>query len=185
MNNKIIINFVKKYKTRLLHLEAEEFLGWIVRHIPGMVGFIVRSFVYRFLFKKLGSSCLIYSGVYLTHTYGISIGSGGSITSGAALDGRGGITIGDFVLIGPHVYVSSSNHSFKKISIPIAEQGHNMKPVVIKDDVWIGANATILGGVTIGKGSVIGAGAVVTKDVPSYSIMGGVPARKIGSRKAH
>jgi acetyltransferase-like isoleucine patch superfamily enzyme len=58
-----------------------------------------------------------------------------------------------------------------------------MKPVIIKDDVWIGANAIILGGVTLGKGVIIGAGAVVTKSVPDYYVVGGVPAKKIYSRK--
>ena len=57
-----------------------------------------------------------------------------------------------------------------------------MKPVTIKNDVWIGANTTILGGVTIGKGVIVGAGAVVTKDVPDYTIVGGVPAKEIGFR---
>ena len=183
MGNKIIRNFIKQYKSYLLHLEAEEYLGWPTRHLPGMMGVLLRFFVYKILLKRLASFILVYPGVYLTHTYGISFGKNCSINSGAILDGRGGITIGDYVMIGPQVYIASSSHVYKDISVPMTLRGHYMKPVVIKNDVWIGANATILGGVTIGNGVIISSGAVVTKDVPDYYIVGGVPAKKIGSRK--
>ena len=62
------------------------------------------------------------------------------------------------------------------------EQGYNSAPIIIKDDVWIGTNVTILPGVKISRGSVLGAGSVVTKNVPSFSIFAGVPAKQIGSR---
>lgn len=182
MVNIIIRNFIKQYKSHLLHLEAEEYLGWLTRHLPGMLGVSLRFFVYKILLKKLTSFILVYPGVYLTHTYGISFGKDCSINSGAILDGRGGITIGDYVMIGPHAYIASSSHSYKDLSVPMTSRGHYMKPVAIKNDVWIGANATILGGVTVGKGVIIGAGAVVIEDVPNYNIVGGVPAKKIGLR---
>lgn len=166
----------------LLHLEAEEYLGWLARNLPGMTGVTLRFIVYKFLLKKLGSFILIYPGVHLTHTYGISFGKKCSINSGAILDGRGGITIGDDVMIGPHSYIASSSHTYDNPKVPMTSRGHFMKPVTIKDDVWIGANTTILGGVTIGKGVIVGAGAVVTKNVPNYTIVGGVPAKKIGFR---
>jgi len=150
--------------------------------LPGMMGVLLRFFVHKVLLKKLGSFILIYPGVHLTHTYGISFGKHCSINSGAILDGRGGITIGDCVMIGPHSYIASSSHTYDNTSIPMTSRGHFMKPVTIKNDVWIGANTTILGGVTIGKGVIVGAGAVVTKDVPDYTIVGGVPAKEIGFR---
>ncbi|MCA9936785.1 MAG: hypothetical protein KC415_22775 [Anaerolineales bacterium] len=74
-------------------------------------------------------------------------------------------------------------HGFADVQRPISEQGYTNAPIVIEDDVWIGFQAVILPGVTVGKGSIIGAGAVVTKDVPPYSIMGGVPARLIRQRE--
>lgn len=183
MVNLIIGNFAKQYKSHLLHLEAEEYLGWLTRHLPGMFGVVLRFVVYKFLLKKLSSFILIYPGVYLTHTYGISFGKSCSINTNAILDGRGGITIGDHVMIGPHAYIASSSHSHDNLSIPMSSRGHYMKPTVIKNDVWIGANTTILGGVTIGTGVIVGAGAVVTKDIPNYTVVGGVPAKKITSRK--
>ncbi len=183
MGNIVILNFINQYRSRLWHLEAEEYLGWLVRHLPGMAGVTVRALVYRFLFKKLSSFILIYPGVYLTHTYGIICGKRCSINSGAILDGRGGITLGDDVMIGPHVYIASSSHAYNDLSIPMSSRGHDMKPVIIESDVWIGANATILGGVTIKKGAIVGAGAVVRQDVLSYEVVGGVPAKRVGFRR--
>ena len=182
MTKNPIRNFIKHYKNHLLHLEVEEYLGWLIRYLPGFLGVIVRFLIYKLLLKRIDSLILVYPGVYLTHTYGISAGKSVSINSGAVLDGRGGITIGDYVMIGPNVCIASSSHHYKDRSVPMSLQGHYMKPVTIKNDVWIGANATILGGVIIGQGAIIGAGAVVIKDVPDFSIAGGVPAKVIGQR---
>jgi len=86
-------------------------------------------------------------------------------------------------MMGPDVMIYTQNHRFDRIDIPMIEQGNTEpKPVVIEDDVWIAARSIILPGVTIGKGAVIAAGAVVTKDVPPYTVVGGVPARKIKLR---
>jgi acetyltransferase-like isoleucine patch superfamily enzyme len=96
--------------------------------------------------------------------------------------GRGGIKVGDYVLIGPNVVIASSQHRYNIEKIPIMFQGHEKKAVVIGNDVWIGANAVVLPGVTIADGTIVGAGAVVTSDTEPYSIVCGVPARKIGER---
>jgi acetyltransferase-like isoleucine patch superfamily enzyme len=92
------------------------------------------------------------------------------------------ITIGRDVLIAQAVTVRDTNHAFSGTDRPMAVQGIVTSPVVIEDDVWIGHGAVILKGVRIGKGSIVAAGAVVTKDVSMYSIVGGVPAKVIGSR---
>jgi len=95
----------------------------------------------------------------------------------------GGVTIGDYVMIAPHVMIASGNHNFTQMEKPMRFAGSVSKgKVVIEDDVWIGANSTILDGVTVGKGAVIGAGSVVNCDIEPYSINAGVPIKKIGSR---
>ena len=92
------------------------------------------------------------------------------------------VIIGDFVRMGPHVNLMASNRIYEKRDIPILMQGIIEKGITIGNDVWIGAGASILDGVNVGEGVVVAAGAVVTKDVPAYSIVGGVPARIIGER---
>jgi len=175
--------FFEQYKPYIFHLEVEEYLGWLFRSLPGLLGLVIRAGLYKLLLKKVQGMILIYPGVFLTHTYGIQAGKSVSINSGAILDGRGGISIGDYVMIGPNVCIASSSHRHKVPELPVTLQGHEMEPVLIKRMYGIGANATILGGVKIGKGSVVGAGAVVVKDVESYSIVGGVPAKIIGHRE--
>lgn len=91
----------------------------------------------------------------------------------------GPVTIGNHVNLAQGITVTALNHNFKDTSRLIDEQGFSTKPIVIEDDVWIGANAVILPGVTIGKHVVVAAGAVVTKDVPDNTIVGGVPAKEI------
>ncbi|MBQ9231810.1 MAG: acyltransferase [Prevotella sp.] len=88
----------------------------------------------------------------------------------------GPVTIGSHVNLAQGITVTALNHNFKDTTLRIDEQGISTKPVVIGDDVWIGANAVILPGVTIGRHAVVAAGAVVTKDVPDNCIVGGVPA---------
>ena len=175
--------FAKRYKGHLLHVWLEEYLGWLTRSLPGFEGMLLRYFVYRILFKKIESLCLIYPGVYMTHTYGIQVGRRFSINTGSLLDGRGGITIGDGVMIGPNTVIVSSGHQHGQVDVPMTEIDHIMTPVLIEDDVWIGANCVIKGGVTLGKGTVVAAGAVVVGSLPAYSIAGGVPAKKIGDRR--
>ena len=97
--------------------------------------------------------------------------------------GQGGIRIGDGVYTGPMVQILAVNHIYDNPNIPIREQGITAQGIVIEDDVWIGASAVILDGVTIGRGSVIGAGAVVTQDIPPYSLAVGSPAKPIKDRR--
>ena len=89
----------------------------------------------------------------------------------------GPVTIGNHVNLAQGITVTALNHNFKDTSRRIDEQGFSTKPIMIEDDVWIGANAVILPGVTIGKHVVVAAGAVVTKDVPDNCIVGGIPAK--------
>jgi acetyltransferase-like isoleucine patch superfamily enzyme len=92
------------------------------------------------------------------------------------------IIIGCRVLIGAYCYLISANHSIGRRDIPIVEQGFTGAPIIIEDDAWLGTHVVVLPGVTIGRGAVIGAGSVVTCNIPAWEIWGGVPARFIKSR---
>ena len=96
--------------------------------------------------------------------------------------GKGSIKIGDNVLIGPNVVLRSCNHSFANLDEPIIKQGMIEGEIVIEDNVWIGSNCVILPKCKIGEGSIVAAGAVVTSDVESFTIVGGVPAKFIKRR---
>lgn len=96
----------------------------------------------------------------------------------------GQVIMGDFIMTAPNCMFAGGSHGFKDNSVPMKNQESTIKrPIVIEDDVWIGANSVILDGVKICKGSIVGAGSVVTKDVNPYSIVGGNPAVVIKSRK--
>jgi len=178
-----VLRFIKFYRKQIIHLWFEEFFGWLFRSLPGLAGMFIRWGLYRLLFKELKSFPLIYPNVILTHTYELRVGKSFSINSGALIDARGGVTIGDSVMVGPYAVIVSSDHDFKQINKPMSSQNHILKPVVIGNDVWIGTHAVIKAGVKIGKGAVISAGAVVTRDVDDYQIVGGVPAKVIGNRE--
>ena len=96
---------------------------------------------------------------------------------------HGPLKIGDNVMMGPDVTILTHTHNIERTDIPMGLQGSIVKEVSIGDDVWIGMRSIIMPGVRIGNGVVIGAGAVVTKDVPDFAIVGGVPARIIRYRK--
>lgn len=98
------------------------------------------------------------------------------------INASGGITIGDNTIIGVGAVIHSANHRYKRKNLLIRRQGHDFKCTTIGSDVWIGARAIILAGVTIGDGAVIGAGSVVTKDVNPFSVVIGVPASMMGHR---
>ena len=96
--------------------------------------------------------------------------------------GNGDVTIGNHVMIASHCAINSVSHHASRTDVPMSQQGIYTAPVVIEDDVWIGIGAIILQGVRIGSGSIIGAGAVVNRDVEPGTVVAGVPARKIKQR---
>ena len=160
----------------------DEWLGAILRPIPGLIGAGLRWAYCRLVFARLDGFCFIRPGARITHSYGMSVGRNLHLNGGTFIDARGGLTLGDDVLIGPNAVLLTSQHHWTDPSRPIVVQGHQMAPTTVGDDVWVGANAVILPGVVIGSGTVVGAGAVVTKDTEPYSIVAGIPARAVGSR---
>ena len=127
---------------------------------------------------EIGKNCIIR-----TKNEMIMIGKKVQINPFTVIYGDGGVTIGNNTIIAPHCMIVTGNHEYRQTNVPIRDSGYFTKgPIVINEDVWISANCTIGDGVTIGKGAVIAANSFVNKDVAPYDIVGGVPARKIGSR---
>jgi acetyltransferase-like isoleucine patch superfamily enzyme len=160
---------------------------------------------------RLGKHVYLDSGVYLNGLPGgITIGAGTNLMHGVVfhvfnyrdlpqagifvgkncffgeytcIRGQGGVRIGDGVYTGTQVNIAAVNHVFADPERFIREQGITADGITIEDDVWLGSNVTVVDGVSIGRGSVVGAGAVVTKSLPAYSIAVGVPAKVVGDRR--
>ncbi len=131
-----------------------------------------------------GLFCMLYAGID-KGPENIEIGDNSSFNSNVMInaDIKGEIVIGKNVMVGPNVVFRASSHNYEKKNILIMSQGHQPGRIIVGDDVWLGANAVILQNVQIGTGAVIGAGSVVTKDVSAFSVVAGVPAKKIGNRQ--
>jgi len=114
---------------------------------------------------------------------GLIIGNNVGIAQNCFIQVRGEVIIEDNVIFGPNVSVFSENHKFDNPNLPVNVQGESRKGVKIESGVWLGTRSVILDGVTIGKNSIVAAGSIVNKDVPPYSIVGGVPAKLIKMRK--
>ena len=125
--------------------------------------------------KKVDASFRMYPPFYADFGKNISIGKNVFFNSGCKFQDQGGIEIGDNVLLGHNAVLATANHSLN----PKDNRKLNYAPIKICDNVWLGANVTILQGVTIGEWAVVAAGAVVTKNVEPYTIVGGVPAKFI------
>lgn len=133
-----------------------------------------------FPFKKfiVGEGCIIEDFTLIANAVG-DVVMGKKVLIGAGSKITGPVTFGDNILLAQNVVMSGLNHNFEDISLPISQQGVSVKEIRVDDGVWIGAGALITAGVHIGKNSVVGAGSVVTKDVPAYSVVVGNPARII------
>lgn len=129
----------------------------------------------------IGDTVRLREGIILQAGSEISIGNQTDINPFTTIYGQ--VSIGNYVMIAAHVMLAGGNHQFEDRTRPIKHQGHTTLGIVIEDDVWIGANAVVVDGVRIGKGAIVGAGAVVTRDVPSYAIVGGNPAKLIKYRQ--
>lgn len=161
-----------------------------------------RFFAYAWRFDSAGRRCSLEAGVRflgavsvvcgdrVTFRKDVTIGGSGALVVGSSTTINEGViisctkavTIGKNCMIAPRAYILDVDHRYESRDLPISQQGYESSPVIIGDDVWIGAYAVVLRGVTIGRGAIVAAHAVVTRDVPDYSIVGGVPARILGMR---
>lgn len=133
---------------------------------------------------SLGSGTIIEcTGVIREVGDSLKIGNHVGFAQNCFLEVRGKITIGDDCIFATGVSMAAENHNFSDVNKPIRQQGATKKGITIGRDCWIGTKVVILDGVTVGDGCVIAAGAVVNKDVPPYSVVGGVPAKVLKSRK--
>lgn len=141
----------------------------------------IRSFFASKTFESCGKNLNIEKGANFGTGEGISIGNNSGIGVNCYI--RGPLEIGNFVMMGPEVIILTNDHKFDSLEIPMCFQGSSGKrKVVIGDDVWIGTRVIILPGIEIGSGSIIGAGSIITRDVPARAIVAGNPAKIIRYR---
>lgn len=168
-------NVIYRFFYRKIYLFFERFFtNIIIRNFPSWT---VRKFWLRIMGVKIGERSHIDMSTYFLATRHLAIGKYVHINQGCFIDARGTIIMGDNISISHYVRICSGGHNLYS---PTFDGEHS--PIIIEDYCWVGIGATILKGVTLGEGCVVAAGSVVTKNVDPYSIVGGVPAKKIGTR---
>jgi acetyltransferase-like isoleucine patch superfamily enzyme len=169
----------------LLKKNARRYITGFIRYSIFQVGMIPSHSIRNFLYKKIylinmEKNSIIYFGSEIRSTYKLSIGEGTIIGDRSILDARRGLIIGKNVNFGSNVSIWTDQHDYNDSYFKC--NSDESYAVRIEDRAWIGPNVTILHSVTIGEGAVVAAGAVVTKDVEPYTLVGGIPAKKIGDR---
>lgn len=167
----------------MLRAELKALAFGVLASIPTRAGTLLRRALLPYFFKHLGRMAVIRPGLRVTCPHKVSIGAHCNFGPDVFITGGGGVTVGDWVGFGPDVKVWSANHRFDDPDTPWLLQGWDYKPVVIEDDVWLGANVFVMPGVTIGRGAIISACTVVGKSVPAYALVAGNPGRVVGWRK--
>lgn len=136
----------------------------------------LKSLFLRINGAVIGERVIFYPGIWIAPGRNLVLGDDVDLAWGVLIDSVGGVTIGDRTLVGFGTKIFSRNHVVPPQRGPIFASGHTNRPVIIGKDVWLGANVIVLPGRTIGDGAVVGAGSVITKDVPPYTVVGGNPA---------
>lgn len=149
----------------------------VAYNIGRLHGLRLRIFLYRKIGMRIGRNCVVRRGVYLGSPNELEMGDG-SFIGKASLYCTGGVKIGKNVNVSDGAVLITAKHD---VNSPAFEALY--EPIVVNDWAWIATNSIVLAGVTIGEGAVVAAGAVVTKDVMPYSVVGGNPAKVIGERK--
>jgi maltose O-acetyltransferase len=176
------IQTIMAKRWRVRELAWEEYYYWkmfLLMHIPGRSGSFIRKKLLGI--PKCGKDVFIMHDAWFKMARNITIGEDVRIHNQTYIDASGGIEIGSHVGISPGVHIYSQNHGIKRDALYYT-QPYRLGKVTIEDDCWIGARSILTAGVTIRKGTIVAAGSVITKDTEPYSIVGGVPARKIGER---
>lgn len=155
----------------------------LFRSTEGKLGIIIRYILLKSLVKNIGSNVVIFPNVILKNYENLEIGNNVSIHSMTYIEASGGVKIGNDVSIAHGVTIMSETHNFSRNDIPIKDQGISYFKTVIENNVWIGAKATILAGIIIAEGSIIGASSVVTKNTEKFSTNVGIPAKMIKNRR--
>ena len=173
---------MKKFKKGIGYLIYVMIGSWLPHyqlHYSWPISQTIRRFSAKLMFNYCGSKVDI--GRHISFSSNISLGDRSSIGDNTYINGE--VEIGKDVMMAPYCALIASTHNFDQIDIPINKQGETHKKIKIGNDVWIGYGVIILPGVNICDGVIIGAGSVVTKDIPSYAIVGGGPAKIIKFRK--
>lgn len=150
--------------------------------VPGYrIGYLLRRLLLRQLIGKQGESIIVKQHCYIGQGKGLRVGDRSELGQNARIDQH--VTIGSDVVMGPDIVIMTNAHAFEKLDVPVRAQGAlPNRPVIIGNDVWIGTRVIIMPGVTIGDQAVVGAGSVVTKDIPARAIVVGAPARVLRYR---
>lgn len=142
----------------------------------------LKAFFLTRMGASIGKRPIFYPGVWIAPGRNLVLGDDVDLALDVLITTSGGVAIGDRTLIGYRAQIISANHKIPEGRGRIFGSGHDAAQVTIGCDVWVGGNSMIMPGVTIGDGAVVAAGSVVTKDVPKYTIVGGVPAKEIKQR---
>lgn len=152
--------------------------------VPGWrFGYVLRRWILKRLLKaSCGNHVIIKQKCYLGKAEGLKIGDYSQLGQNARIGPH--VTLGKDVVMGPDVVIMTTAHAYENPEVPVRLQGDlPVQPISIGDDVWLGTRVVVLPGVKIGKGAIIGAGSILTKDVPEYAIVAGVPGKIIRWRK--
>ncbi len=177
---KIITIFCKLYS--IFSDKTKEKLLIKHRNTTGNLGFLIRYCLLYNLADYIGNNVSIHPGVYIFNPKKLKIGDNVSIHPMCYIEAYGGIVIGNDVSIAHSVTIMSVSHGFSDLKTNIKDQELIAQPITINNDIWIGAKATILGNVIVESGSIIGASALVNKNVEDNTIVAGVPAKVIKKR---
>ncbi len=151
-----------------------------ISRLPGGFGSFIRRHFYGF--ASCGRDCLLLENVWVEYPERLTIGEHVNVARGVIVNAAGTVEIDDWVLLGPDVIIYSQDHVFDGIDVPISMAPDRRAPIRIGRAAWVASRAIITAGVTIGEGAVVAAGAVVTRDVPPFTLVAGVPARVVRER---
>lgn len=155
-----------------------------LKYFPFKLGIKLRRILYPTFFKKFGKAIVIHDNVLFKYPSDIELGDNITFNQGNYVVGKGGLLIGSDVMIGAGTKITTTTHNFSSVDLPMNQQGISFNKIEIGNDVWFGFDVKVLAGATIGNGSICATSTVITAiDIPSYSVVAGVPAKIKSNRK--